>query len=210
MVVLDVACGAAHAAELAAPYVRQVVGVDLTPELLTIGAARLRDAGVTNVLLQEGNAAVLPFVDASFDLVMCRTAVHHMGDPITSIAEMARVCKPGGRVVVQDLVAPDADVRDAFDDFQRTLDPSHARTFVVDELVDAVGAAVGTVDAVEAPGPFPIPVHTIFSDVSDRGRVFAILEAELDGGPATGMHPVRDGDAILVEFCSATVRATRS
>src|SRR5262249_37020521 len=56
MVVLDVACGAAHAAELAAPYVREVVGVDLTPELLTIGAARLRDAGITNVLLQEGNA----------------------------------------------------------------------------------------------------------------------------------------------------------
>lgn len=210
MVVLDVACGAGHAAELAAPYVRQVVGVDLTPELLALGAARLRDAGITNVLLQEGNAAALPFVDASFDLVMCRTAVHHMGDPTTSIAEMARVCKPGGRVVVSDLVAPDTDVRDAFDDFQRILDPSHARTFVADELADAVGAAVGTVEAVEAPGPFAIPVHTIFSEVSDPDRVIAVLEAELGGGPATGMHPVRDGDAILVEFCSATVRATRA
>jgi hypothetical protein len=79
----------------------------------------------------------------------------------------------------------------------------------VDELVDAIGAAVGTVDAVDAPGPFPIPVHTIFSDVSDPARVFAVLEAELDGGPATGMAPQRDGDAILVEFRSATVRATR-
>jgi ubiquinone/menaquinone biosynthesis C-methylase UbiE len=210
MVVLDVACGAAHAAELAAPYVRQVVGVDLTPELLVLGAERLRDAGVTNVLLQEGNAAALPFVDASFELVMCRTAVHHMGDPIASIAEMARVCKPGGRVVVSDLVAPDVAVRDAFDDFHRILDPSHARAFVVDELVDAIGEAVGTVDAVEATGPFPLPVHTIFSDVSDSERVVGVLEAELVGGPATGMHPVRDGDAILVEFCSATVRATRS
>ena len=210
MLVLDVACGAAHAAELAAPYVRQVVGVDLTPELLVVGAARLREAGIANVLLQEGNAAALPFVDASFDLVMCRTAVHHMGDPIASIAEMARVCKPGGRVVVSDLVAPAADVRDAFDDFQRILDPSHARTFVADELADAIGAAVGTVDSVEAPGPFPIPVHTIFSDVSDRDRVFAVLEDELAGGATTGTHPVRDGDAILIEFCSATVRATRA
>src|SRR4029078_10464421 len=90
MLVLDVACGAAHAAELAAPHVRQVVGVDLTPELLALGATRLRDAGITNVLLQEGNAATLPFVDASFDLVMCRTAIHHMGDPIDSIARMGR------------------------------------------------------------------------------------------------------------------------
>jgi ubiquinone/menaquinone biosynthesis C-methylase UbiE len=210
MLVLDVACGAAHAAELAAPHVRQVVGVDLTPELLTLGATRLRDAGVTNVLLQEGNAAALPFVDASFDLVMCRTAVHHMGDPLAAIAEMARVCKPGGRVVVSDLVAPNADVRDAFDDFQRILDPSHARTFVAAELVDAIGVAVGTVDAVDAPGPFPIAVHTIFSDVSDRDRVLAVLDAELAGGPVTGMAPARDGDAVLVEFCSATVRATRT
>jgi len=71
MVVLDVACGAAHAAEVAAPHVRQVVGLDLTPALLAIGADRLRRAGITNVLLQEGNATALPFVDCSFDVVFC-------------------------------------------------------------------------------------------------------------------------------------------
>src|SRR3954451_2268017 len=54
MLVLDVACGAAHAAESVAPHVRQVVGIDLTPALLTVGASRLRDQRVDNVLLQEG------------------------------------------------------------------------------------------------------------------------------------------------------------
>ena len=83
MVVLDVACGAAHAAEQAAPHVRQVVGIDLTPTLLDVGAERLHAAGITNVLLQEGNAASLPFVDASFDLVMCRGALHHFADPLS-------------------------------------------------------------------------------------------------------------------------------
>src|SRR2546430_14838591 len=72
MIVLDVACGAAHAAEQAAPHVRQVVGVDLPPSLLELGRDRLRTAGIANVLLQQGNAAELPFVDASFDLVICR------------------------------------------------------------------------------------------------------------------------------------------
>ena len=72
LVVLDVACGAAHVAEQVAPSVRQVVGVDLTPALLALGADRLRAAGIGNVLLQEGNAAALPFVDGSFDLVFCR------------------------------------------------------------------------------------------------------------------------------------------
>ena len=49
MIVLDVACGAAHAAEQAAPHVRQVVGVDLTPALLEVGAERLRVGGPTAV-----------------------------------------------------------------------------------------------------------------------------------------------------------------
>src|SRR5256714_10925133 len=74
MVVLDVACGAAHAAEVAAPHVRQVVGIDLTRALLELGARRLAEQGVTNVLLQEANAESLPFVDESFDLVCCRSS----------------------------------------------------------------------------------------------------------------------------------------
>src|SRR5712692_389767 len=58
-IVLDVACGAGHAAEDVAPCVRQVVALDLTPALLRIAADRLHGAGISNVLLQEGNAAEL-------------------------------------------------------------------------------------------------------------------------------------------------------
>src|SRR5688572_19408693 len=126
MIVLDVACGAGHAAEIAAPHVRQVVGIDLTPELIALGAERLREAGVGNVLLQEGNAAALPFVDESFDLVMCRSSLHHMPDPQRAVSEMARVCRPGGRVVVADIVAAKSDVRDTFDEVHRPIYPSHA------------------------------------------------------------------------------------
>src|SRR5437762_1220270 len=61
MIVLDVACGAAHSTEPVAPHVRQVVGIDLTSALLHIGAARLRDNGIGNVLLQEADAESLPF-----------------------------------------------------------------------------------------------------------------------------------------------------
>src|SRR5437588_3235170 len=81
MIVLDVACGAGHASESIAPRVRQVVGIDLTPALLATGAERLRDQGVSNILLQEGNAEALPFVDESFDVVFCRSSLHHFGDP---------------------------------------------------------------------------------------------------------------------------------
>jgi ubiquinone/menaquinone biosynthesis C-methylase UbiE len=135
MIVLDVACGAAYATEQIAPRVRQVVGLDLTPDLLAVGDARLRDAGVSNVLLLEGNAAALPFVDASFDVVFCRSALHHFRSPRAIVQEMARVCRSQGRVVVMDMVAPSPDVRGAFDALHRLMDPSHMEVLLSDEMV---------------------------------------------------------------------------
>jgi len=135
MLLLDVCCGAAHAAEVVAPRVRQVVGIDLTAGLLELGARRLAAADVRNVLLQEGNAQALPFVDDSFDLVYCFASLHHVGDPAAAVSEMARVVAPGGRVIVQDLIVPVPDARELFDDVHRRLDPSHRRAHVEAELV---------------------------------------------------------------------------
>ncbi len=64
---------------------------------------------------QEGDATALPFVDASFDLVFCRTAVHHFPDPAVVVAEMARVCRPGGRVAIADLIVLGVHGRPAVD-----------------------------------------------------------------------------------------------
>jgi SAM-dependent methyltransferase len=210
MIVLDVACGAAHVAEQAAPRVRQVVGIDLTPALLEVGAERLREAGITNVLLQEGNATELPFLDASFDLVACRGALHHFPHPERPIAEMARVCKPDGRVVVSDMVATSAESREHFDEVHRYLDPSHARTLLEAELADLLGSAVGPISYGETSDPLRIPVDHIMTDVADRDAVTSALQAELTGGDATGFDPVLDGDEILVSFTSTVVHATRS
>jgi SAM-dependent methyltransferase len=57
--------------------VRQVVGIDLTPALLRLVADRLHGASITNVFLQEDNVNQFPFLDASFDLVVCRSSLHH-------------------------------------------------------------------------------------------------------------------------------------
>ena len=157
MVVLDVACGAGHVAEQVAPEVRQVVGVDLTPELLALGAARLREAGIANVLLQRGAATDLPFLDDAFDVVCCRSALHHFGEPARAVAEMARVCRSTGRVVVSDVVVPDVAVRDAYDAVHRSLDPSHGRAFTAEEVVDLLTTHVGPVAHVEHRGPAPSP-----------------------------------------------------
>jgi SAM-dependent methyltransferase len=209
MVVLDVACGAAHVAEQAAPHVRRVVGLDLTPALLELGADRLRHAGITNVLLEEGNAADLPFMDASFDLVVCRGSLHHFPRPERPVAEMARVCRPGGRVVASDMVVPSVEVREAFDALHRRIDPSHAGVLLEAELAELLHSTVGPLTYGETSDPFTLPVDHMLTDAADRDAVISALRAELAGGPATGFNPVADAGQILVSFTSTVVHATR-
>jgi SAM-dependent methyltransferase len=210
MLVLDVACGAAHVAEQIAPCVRQVVGVDVTRALLDLGAERLRAAGTTNVLLQEGNATALPFVDASFDVVVCRGALHHFSDPARAVAEMARVCRPDGHVAVSDMVAPSARTRDAFDALHRLMDPSHAGVLLDVELAALLDDTVGPVAAREAQPAFRLPIEHILTEVADRDAVMSTLRAELDGGDPTGFEPRIEGDEVTVAFASAVVRARRA
>jgi SAM-dependent methyltransferase len=209
MIVLDVACGAAHACEPVAPHVRQVVGIDATPALLALGAERLRAAGIANVLLQEGDAAALPFVDRSFDLVMCRSAIHHFADPGPPVAEMARVCRPGGRVVISDLVALAPEVRDACDALHRRIDPSHVRVLLEEELADLVARSVGPLTYGQTTFTPPFPLRAMLTEQSDVDGVTAALRAELAGGPATGFAPSLDGDDLRVTFRSTVLHATR-
>jgi len=209
MIVLDVACGAAHASEPLAPRVRQVVGVDLTRELLVLAASRLCDNGITNVVLQEGNAEAMAFVDESFDIVFCRSSLHHFGDPARAVAEMVRVCRRGGRVVLADLVAPDEAVRDRFDDVHRLLDPSHVRTYLESELAEVLP---GGIDALTYANTVTarLPIDIAISEQSDTAGVDAMLRAEIDGsGSPTGFEPELDGDTITVAFTTCVVHAAR-
>jgi ubiquinone/menaquinone biosynthesis C-methylase UbiE len=106
--------------------VREVVGVDRVPELLAY--ARERAAEYGNVEFVEADATALPFPDASFDLAATLRTLHHVPRPELVIAELARVTRPGGRVLVVDQIAPvDPLEALAIDRFERARDPAHAR-----------------------------------------------------------------------------------
>jgi SAM-dependent methyltransferase len=121
---LDVGTGAGTLAYALAPLVQDVVGLDLVPELLA-EAERDRPANVTFV---QGDATALPFESETFDLVGSRRTFHHLGRPEKALAELARVTRRGGRVFVDDQVAP-ADPLAALelDRFERRRDPSYHR-----------------------------------------------------------------------------------
>lgn len=122
---LDSGTGTGTLALALAPLVREVVGVDIVPELLEYAR---RDAPA-NVTFVEGDATNLPFEDCSFDLACSRRTFHHIGRPERAAAELTRVTVPGGRIFVDDQVAP-ADPMPALelDRFERARDPSHTRT----------------------------------------------------------------------------------
>jgi ubiquinone/menaquinone biosynthesis C-methylase UbiE len=111
--VLDVAAGTGLVARTLAPLTRAVVALDATDAMLAAGKAAVDRAGTGNVLFQRGDATDLPFLDATFSLAVTRFSLHHLADPAALVRELARVCRPGGRVVVMDMVAADDPVRTA-------------------------------------------------------------------------------------------------
>ena len=95
--VLDVAAGNGNATLAAARRWCDVTSTDYVPSLLESGQARARAEGHT-IAFQEADAENLPFPDASFDVVMSTFGVMFTPDQDKAAAEMARVCKPGGRI----------------------------------------------------------------------------------------------------------------
>ena len=124
---LDSGTGTGALAFALAPLVREVVAVDVVPELLA--EASRRAARHPNVSFVEADASRLPFADGAFDLAGTLFVLHHVARPELVVAELTRVTRPGGTVLVADQVAA-ADPLAALElnRFERARDPSHTRT----------------------------------------------------------------------------------
>lgn len=133
--VLDVACGPGLVACALAKVAHHVTGIDLTPAMIDRARALANERQLGNVTFQVGDVLPLPYPDAVFSLVVSRFAFHHFPNPAAVLAEMRRVCRPGGRVAVADLMAsPDPKKASAFHRMEMLRDPSHARALTLEEL----------------------------------------------------------------------------
>jgi ubiquinone/menaquinone biosynthesis C-methylase UbiE len=123
---VDVATGTGFTAFAVAPYAGHVVATDLTPEML-VQSRRLReDRGIINVGLALVASESLPFAPDSLELVTCRTAAHHFLGFHEWLAEVKRVLRPGGLLVVCDTAAPeDEGLARWMNDVEARRDPSH-------------------------------------------------------------------------------------
>ena len=133
--VLDVACGGGIVVCAFARVVRHATGIDLTPAMIERARSLQAEQGLSNVSWKQGDVLPLPWPDGAFSIVTSRFAFHHFLDPRAVLAEMRRVCAPGGKVVVIDTEAsPDVAKAAEFNRMEKLRDPSHVRAMPLTEL----------------------------------------------------------------------------
>jgi ubiquinone/menaquinone biosynthesis C-methylase UbiE len=133
--VLDVACGPGIVTVELAGQAREVVAFDLTPQMLWKARERCDKAGRHNVTFKEGSATELPFAEGAFDAVVTRLSFHHFEDPHKVLGEMTRVLRPGGTLLVADVVSSEDGEQSALQNaIERVRDPSHVRMLPASEL----------------------------------------------------------------------------
>ncbi|HLW70068.1 MAG TPA: class I SAM-dependent methyltransferase [Candidatus Binataceae bacterium] len=133
--VIDIASGPGFIAMAFAPHCREVIGIDATDRFVARASADAARRRLDNVSFTLGDVERMSFADASFDIAVCRFAFHHFPRPASVLAEMRRVVRTGGAVVIVDMVASeDAAKAEYHNRLERLCDPSHARAIPASEF----------------------------------------------------------------------------
>ena len=104
---IDVGTGTGRILELLAPHVGHGVGIDLSREMLAVARANIEKAGLRNVAVRQGDMYQLPWPAGTFDLATLHQVLHFADDPPSAIAEVARILRAGGQLVIVDFAPHD-------------------------------------------------------------------------------------------------------
>ena len=208
--VLDVATGTGNTALALAPYVRRVVGVDVTREMLDEARRVTAERGVENAVWVMGDACLLPFADGSFDLYTVRAAPHHFVDIDAFLSEALRVLKPGRHAAFIDC-APPAAARDVMHEVEVRRDPSHVLSLTVEEWTQRFEKAGFVVEVAEVR-----ELDWDYEDWMQRMAVAPALVAELaeviessEGEARTQLRPERRDGKLWHAYWHCSIRARR-
>jgi ubiquinone/menaquinone biosynthesis C-methylase UbiE len=213
MRILDVGCGPGILAAALAPRAGEVVGCDLTPEMLERARQRCHGANLQNVRFNLGRAESLPFADGSFDVVVTRATLHHFPDPQLVVGEMARVTVPRGRVVVADVVSSEnADHAELHNALEILRDPSHVRMLSSSEILGLIGTAglrVAGTSTWEMPREFDEWLR-ITNAPERRAPLLAVMRALAQAGIRAGIDLAVSGNTLVFKHQWLLVTAEKS
>lgn len=131
---LEVAAGTCILGRAFSKYVAQVTCLDVTTAMLEIGKKESEKENINNIIFVKGFAEKLPFLDNSYDIVISRLAFHHFSNPIPIFAEMKRVLKDNGKLILIDMIPRDISLRDEIDRIETIRDNSHVRELSLEEM----------------------------------------------------------------------------
>jgi SAM-dependent methyltransferase len=189
---------------------QHVTGIDLTPAMIEQAKARQSQSQLENVRWLVGDAYALPFPDASFSIVTCRYALHHMLYPDAAIAEMTRVCMPGGRLCLVDVITT-LERAEAYDHFERLRDPSHVHALTLEELValaDTEHFEQPTCSFYEFNIELDVLLDASFPNGNDKQNLREMVVRNVDGNEL-GVRSHRSETGLVVSYPIAIVSARR-
>jgi ubiquinone/menaquinone biosynthesis C-methylase UbiE len=208
--VLDVASGPGLVVVAFARVAKHATGIDITPAMIERAHKYAQEQGVTNVTWRQGDVLPLPYPDASFSIVSSRFAFHHFLDPLAVLTQMARVCKPGGTVLVVDS-APAPDTADAFNRLEIVRDPSHVRALPEAEHLDLfrrAGLPAPRVTHYRLEGELEALIARSFPKPGDDETMRRIFADSL-AGDTLGIQARRDPDGRIRYGYPVAVMAAR-
>lgn len=180
---LDAGCGAGHTALAFASHVAEVVAIDLTAAMLAQGRRLADERGLHNVTFTCGDVERLDAPEASFDLVTSPYSAHHYQHPLQALREIRRVLKPGGTLLLADVVAPDAPAQDTFLNAVELLrDPSHVRDHTSGQWLDMLRAA-GFAGAVLERWPLRLDFSSWVARMRTPTPAVAYIKTLMNGAP---------------------------
>jgi ubiquinone/menaquinone biosynthesis C-methylase UbiE len=199
--VLEVAAGTGQLSRAISPYVRQTIALDRDRSKLDGGLAIARQIGLTNLAIQRGLAEKLPYADETFELVIIRFGLHHFDRPDIVLAEMKRVCRKGGRVVVIDRVAPgNSSWASEYDRLEKLRDSSHVQLFKLYELKQLfrdTGLSSIRTDSRDFPIDFQTWIELKLTAPELEYRFYVDLKHDIEGKAITGMRPFWQDDRLF-------------
>lgn len=207
--VLEVATGPGYIAMAFAREAREAIGVDLTEAPLQIAERARVERGICNVSFRVADAENLPFADGEFDIVVCRFAVHHFENPRRVLGEMARVCRVGGTVAVEDMVASEHPARAEYHNrFERLRDTSHTRALPTSELFRMLAECGLEIERFESAGlknPVEQWLNTSHTPPDRAAEARAMIERDL-AEDLSGTNPMRiDGELFFTHHAAIVV-----
>jgi len=214
--IMDLGTGVGRLALLLAEEgASEVVGVDISPAMLEVAEyLRLSSASpaASRVSFRLASAQRMPFRGESFDAIVCRLVLDHSHKPEHIVQELARLLKPGGILILADLLGADDSVKRATQNtIEARRNPSHAAALSTDQYRKLVTAAKLTIEA-ETVAVFEQDLEEWLTDLQSNPATRTVVREMMEAGletDAAGLNVRRHSGKLVFDRRLIYIKAVK-